>query len=317
MKDATGYPWGHSRRFNSYAEYFRQRFGGRIQKLSIDAGFTCPNRDGSKGRGGCSFCNNNAFSPSYCQPSRSITEQIEEGIAFQKKRYPGSSGYLAYFQSYSNTYESLPVLRERYSEALSFPGIVGLVIGTRPDTVDEEILDYIAGLSAKHYIIIEYGLESCYNSTLVRVNRGHSFEDSIRAISLTAERDIRQCAHFIIGLPGETSEDILSQAGIISGLPLQNVKFHQLQIVRNTQMAREYENNPDDFSLYSLEEYLLLMQEFIELLNPEFVIERIAGEVNQGYLVGEGWGLRYDRVLQRFEDLLEINNSWQGKKFDP
>ncbi|MFC2111837.1 TIGR01212 family radical SAM protein [Bacteroidota bacterium] len=315
MVEGIKYPWGHKRRFNAYSEYFKKEFGGRIQKLSIDAGFTCPNRDGSKGKGGCSFCNNNAFSPSYCHPMKSISQQIDEGIEFHKKRYPRTIGYLAYFQSYSNTYESLKILKSRYEEALERPELVGLVIGTRPDTVNEEILDYIASLAKKKFLIIEYGLESCYNSTLKRVNRGHSFEDSLRAIEMTASRSIRQGAHFIIGLPGESESEILDQAGIISDLPIQNVKFHQLQIVKNTSMAQEYQSDPEFFRLFAIEEYLELMIQFIEKLNPDFVIERIAGEVNPGYLVGESWGLRYDQVLEKFEQMLEIRDSWQGKDY--
>jgi radical SAM protein (TIGR01212 family) len=311
------YPWGHQRRFNSYTEYFKKRFGGRVQKLSIDAGFTCPNRDGTKGHGGCSFCNNNAFNPSYCEPVKPISKQIEEGIGFHRKRYPRTKGYLAYFQAYSNTYGPLDILRSRYEEALENPEVLGLVIGTRPDTVDGEILDYLAVLAEIYYVIVEYGIETCHNSTLERVNRGHSFEDSLRAVKMTAERGIRQGAHFIIGLPGESEADILSQAEIISGLPVQNVKFHQLQIVMNTGLAKEYENNPDMFKLFGLEEYLSLMLEFVEKLNPDFVIERIAGEVNPGFQVNESWGLRYDQVLQRFEQLLEERDSWQGKKYTP
>ncbi len=309
------YGWGHPRRFNAYSEYFRQQFGGRIQKLSIDAGFTCPNRDGTKGSGGCSFCNNNAFSPSYCQPVKSITQQIQEGIEFHKKRYPRTRGYLAYFQAYSNTYESLEVLRSRYGEALQRPEVLGLVIGTRPDAVDEGILDFIATLAQDHYVIIEYGLESCYNSTLKRVNRGHSFEDSLRAIDMTASRGIRQGAHFIIGLPGETEHEILAQARIISGLPIQNIKFHQLQIVKNTTMAREYESDPGMYHIFKLDEYMELMLRMIEQLNPDFVVERIAGEVNPGYLLSEPWGMRYDQVLGKFEHLLEERDTWQGKKY--
>lgn len=309
------YGWGHNRRFNAYSEYFKRQFGGRIQKLSLDAGFTCPNRDGTKGSGGCSFCNNNAFNPSYCQPFKSVTQQINEGIAFHKKRYPRTRGYLAYFQAYSNTYDSLEVLKERYSEALDRPEVMGLVIGTRPDTVNEEILDYIAFLSDEHYMIIEYGVESCYNSTLEKVNRGHTFEDSIRAIEMTASRGIRQGAHFIIGLPGETDNEILAQAGIISALPIQNIKFHQLQIVKNTSMAIEFETDPDAFRMYSLTEYLELMLQMVERLNPELVIERIAGEVNPGYLLSEPWGIRYDQVLERFENMLLKRDTWQGKKY--
>ncbi len=315
MVEGRTYSWGHSRRFNTYSEYFRQQFGGRVQKLSLDAGFTCPNRDGSKGKGGCSFCNNNAFNPSYCRPVKSISQQIDEGIVFHKKRYNRSIGYLAYFQAYSNTYESVDVLRSKYEEALDRPEVMGLVIGTRPDTVNGEILDYIASLSKDYYVIIEYGLESCFNSTLERVNRGHSFEDSLRAIDMTASRGIRQGAHFIVGLPGEARPEILAQTRIISGLPIQNIKFHQLQIVKNTQMAREYEADPGAFRIFSMEEYLELMLEVIEHLNPEFVVERIAGEVNPGYLLSESWGIRYDQVLAKFEGMLEEKDTWQGKKY--
>ncbi len=311
----TIYPWGHRRRFNAYPEYFRKHFGGRIQKLSLDAGFTCPNRDGTLGSGGCSFCNNNAFNPSYCQPLKSISQQISEGIRFHKRRYPRTRGYLAYFQAYSNTYAPVGILKERYSEALSRPEVIGLVIGTRPDTVNEDILDYIASLTRDHYVIVEYGLESCYNSTLARVNRGHTFEDSLRAIDMTASRGIRQGAHFIIGLPGETDADVLAGVKIISGLPIQNLKFHQLQIVKNTSMAREFEADPGAFRMYGMEEYLELMIQMVERLNPEFVLERIAGEVNREYLLSEPWGWRYDRILEKFEAMLRQKDTWQGKKY--
>jgi radical SAM protein (TIGR01212 family) len=309
------YPWGHRRRFNSYPEYFKKEFGGRVQKLTLDAGFTCPNRDGTMGRGGCTFCNNNAFNPAYCQPSISISSQIDEGIAFHKKRYRRAGKFLAYFQAYSNTYAEVEVLRERYEEALRREEVIGLVIGTRPDTVDPGILDYIRFLSKDHYVVIEYGIESCYNSTLERVNRGHTFEDSLRAIDMTASRGIRQGAHFIIGLPGESTEDILAEMKIVSGLPINNIKFHQLQIVRNTAMEKEYMAAPDDFRIFDLDQYLELMLKILELLNPEFIVERIAGESNPGYLLSKSWGLRYDRVLGRFEQLLEEKDSWQGKRF--
>jgi radical SAM protein (TIGR01212 family) len=310
------YPWGHQRRFNSYSEYFRKKFGGRVQKLTLDAGFTCPNRDGSKGIGGCTFCNNNAFNPSYCQPEKSISTQIDEGIEFHKKRYRRADKYLAYFQAYSNTYAGVDVLRERYEEALRRDEVIGLVIGTRPDTVDPEILNYIKTLAKDYYVVIEYGIESCYNNTLKRVNRGHSFEDSVRAIDMTASRGIRQGAHFIIGLPGESSEDILAEMKIISGLPINNIKFHQLQIVRNTVMAKEYISDPEDFRIFDLDEYLGLMLRILEVLNPEFVVERIAGESNQGFLLSKSWGIRYDQVLNKFEQMLARKDTWQGKRFD-
>ncbi len=307
------YPWGHQRRFNSYTEYFRKKFGERVQKLTLDAGFTCPNRDGSKGKGGCTFCNNNAFNPSYCQPEKSISTQIDEGIEFHRKRYRRTTKYLAYFQAYSNTYAGVDVLRKRYEEALRRDEVIGLVIGTRPDTVNLEILDYIKTLTKDHYVIIEYGIESCYNATLKRVNRGHTFEDSIRAIDMTASKGIRQGAHFIIGLPGESSEDVLAEMKIISGLPINNIKFHQLQIVKNTIMAKEYISNPEDFRIYDLDEYLHLMMKILEILNPEFVVERIAGESNPGFLLSKSWGIRYEQVLNTFEQMLAGQDTWQGK----
>lgn len=307
--------WGHARRFNSYPEYFKQVFGSRVQKLTIDAGFTCPNRDGSKGRGGCTFCNNNAFNPSYCQPGKGITQQLGEGIEFHRKRYRGTNKFLAYFQAYTNTYDHLDKLKTLYEEALEHPDVIGLAIGTRPDCIWEELLDYLGELSEQYYLIVEYGIESCHDNTLVKVNRGHTFEDSVRAIDMTAKKGIRQGVHCIIGLPGETETDILAGMKIISRLPLQNIKFHQLQIVRNTLMANEYEEKPNGFKLYQLEEYLDLMVRIIEILNPAFVIERIAGEAHPDYLIEPSWGLRYDAILKRFEDLLESRDTWQGKEF--
>jgi len=307
--------WRHTRRFNSYSGYFKKLFGSRVQKLAIDAGFTCPNRDGTKGRGGCTFCNNNAFNPSYCQPGKSLTEQLREGIEFHRKRYRGTHKYLAYFQAYSNTYDHLDRLKTIYEEALEYPDVVGLAIGTRPDCIWDELLDYLSQLSEQHYLIVEYGIESCQNSTLDKVNRGHTFEDSIKAIEMTAKRGIRQGAHFIVGLPGETESEIITGLKFVSGLPLNNIKFHHLQIVRDTLMAKEYEKSPDDFKLYSIEEYLDLMVRIAEILNPEFVIERIAGEAHPDYLLSPSWGLRYDVILRRFENLLEKYDTWQGKKF--
>jgi len=309
--------WRHSRRFNSYTGYFKKQYGSRVQKLAIDAGFTCPNRDGTKGRGGCTFCNNNAFNPSYCHPGKSIIEQLREGIEFHRKRYRGANQYLAYFQAYSNTYDHLDRLKKIYEEALKYPDVIGLAIATRPDCIRDELLDYLSELSEQYYIIIEYGVETCQNRILEKVNRGHTFEDSVKAIRITAKRGIRQGAHFIIGLPEETDSEIITGLKFVSGLPLNNIKFHQLQIVRNTLMAEEYEKNPDGFKLYSIEEYLDLMVRIVEILNPEFVIERIAGEAHPDYLLSPSWGLRYDDILRRFENLLEKYDTWQGRRFRP
>ncbi|MFO7671286.1 MAG: TIGR01212 family radical SAM protein [Bacteroidales bacterium] len=311
------YPWGTERRLNTYSDYFRKEFGSRVQKITIDAGFTCPNRDGSCGTGGCTFCNNKAFSPSYNESDKSIREQIEKGMEFHRTRYRKASKYLAYFQSYSNTYADLERLKSIYQEALEVPGIAGIVVGTRPDCVDREKLDYFQELSLKCYVTIEYGIESVLNRTLERVNRGHDLEQSAWAIRETAARGIRVGGHMILGLPGERREDFLASAGLLSQWPLNNIKFHQLQVIHGTSMAREYKENPEDFMEFSLEGYLQLMMEILERLNPEFVVERVAGEVTPGMALREGWGVRYDVVLRRFEELLEEHNSWQGKYFIP
>lgn len=287
-----------------------------MQKVSVDAGFTCPNRDGTLARGGCTYCNNDAFSPSYCIPEKSVTRQVIEGIEFHKVRYRRANKYLAYFQAYSNTYASLEHLMKIYNEALAVPGVVGLVIGTRPDCVDEEKLDYFGKLSKETYLIIEYGIESCYNKTLERINRKHSFEQSIWAIEATASRGIRTGGHLIFGLPGESRSEMLGEAEILSKLPLSNVKFHQLQIIKGTMMAMDYVENPDSFQLFSWEEYREFMIDFLELLNPDFVVERISGEAPPRYISGPRWGLkRTDQILDLFEKRLEERDSWQGKRF--
>lgn len=310
------FPWGHERRFNAYSNYFRNIYGARVQKVSIDAGFGCPNRDGLKGLGGCTYCNNDAFSPSYCQPSKTISEQIGEGIKFHKWRYNEAVSYLAYFQAYSNTYAPLARLKELYEEALSYPGVIGLIIGTRPDCIDDEKLEYIKELSLKFYIAIEYGIESCYNKTLLRINRGHTFEDAVMALKKTSELGINAGAHFILGLPGETREEMLLEADIISTLPLKTVKFHQLQIIKGTSMEMEFRNDPHDFELFTWDEYLEFFVVFLERLNPAIVVERFTGEAPPRFLTGEGWGKkRTDQIVNLIEKRLAELDTWQGRLY--
>ena len=309
------YPWGTERRLNAYSDYFRRHFGQRIQKITIDAGFTCPNRDGTNGTGGCTFCNNRAFNPSYNLPEKSVSDQILQGMAFHKKRYRKASQYLAYFQAYSNTYADLDDLKALYEQALEVPGIIGIVVGTRPDCMDGEKLDYFQELSQRCYVVIEYGIESVFNRTLARVNRGHDVETSLAAIKETADRGIHVGGHLIVGLPGEKREDFLESVEVVSNWPLNNIKFHQLQLIKGTYMAREYEESQSDFVEFTMESYLQLMMEMLERLNPAFVVERIAGEVNPGMALKEGWGIRYDAVLRAFEELLEKHDSWQGKYY--
>ena len=308
------FPWGDNRRFNSYSSYFTREFGSRVQKISIDAGFSCPNRDGKISTGGCTFCRNDAFNPSYCHPEKSIRQQIDEGIEFHQRRYRRAKSYLAYFQAFSNTYRPLDELEKLYREALSVDGIIGLVIGTRPDCINEETLGMLKDLNAT--IILEYGVESVYDQTLTRVNRGHDFATAKKAIELTHEYGFYCGGHFIFGLPGETREMMLNAADIISKLPLTTVKFHQLQIFKDTKMADEYLANPPDFHLFSLDDYIEFVIDFIERLNPNIVIERFAGEVPPRYLVSKPWlNLRYDQVLSLIEKRLEERNTYQGKKY--
>ena len=307
------FPWGDNRRFNSYSSYFTREFGSRVQKISIDAGFSCPNRDGKISTGGCTFCRNDAFNPSYCHPEKSIRQQIEEGIGFHQRRYRRAKSYLAYFQAFSNTYKPLDELEKLYREALSVDGVIGLVIGTRPDCINEETLDMLKSLDAT--VILEYGVESVYDQTLTRVNRGHDFATAKKAIELTHKYGFHCGGHFIFGLPGETREMMLNAADIISELPLTTVKFHQLQIFKDTKMADEYIANPSDFHLFTLEDYIEFVIDFIECLNPGLVIERFAGEVPPRYLVSKPWlNLRYDQVLSLIEKRLEERNTYQGKK---
>ena len=310
------YPWGHHRRYNSYSEYFRRQFGTRVQKVTLDAGFTCPNRDGAKGTGGCTYCNNDAFNPSYCKPQKSITQQISEGVEFHQVRYRRSKNYLAYFQAFSNTYAPLDTLKSLYNEALAFPGVIGLVIGTRPDCIDDEKLEYFPRLAEKHYVIIEYGIESCYNRTLERINRGHTYEESEAAIRKTVSYGIHTGAHLIFGLQGETEADMLAEAAIVSELPLDTIKFHQLQIIKNTRMADNFVADPAQFNLFTLENYIDFIVRFTERLNPAFVIERFTGEAPPRFQAGPVWGgLRSDEVQVMIEKEMEKRDTWQGKWF--
>lgn len=310
------YPWGNTRRFNSYAEYFKKLFGGRVQKISVDAGFTCPNRDGSKGKGGCTFCSNDAFNPSYCHPQKSVKQQIEEGIEFHKKRYRRAKNYLVYFQAYTNTYLPIASLEKLYSEALSCEGVVGLVIGTRPDCINMEIIQLLKKLQQSAYIMLEFGVESVYNETLVRVNRGHDFEQSKEAIELVTSFGIPCGGHFIFGLPHETRQQMLDSIAVINKLPLQSIKFHQLQIFVNTVMANEFKTEPASFQLFGMEEYIDFIVEVTERLNPAFMIERFAGEVPPRFLVSSAWSnVRYDNVLVQIENKLAFLNTFQGKKY--
>lgn len=310
------YPWGDSRPFYSYKQFLQKRFGGRLQKLTIDAGFTCPNRDGKIATGGCTYCLNDAFNPSYCDARESVTRQMDKGIAFHQTRYARALGYIAYFQAFSNTYAPLSRLREIYEPALKHPLIKGIVVGTRPDCMDTEKLDYFETLSRQCFVSIEYGVESIRDVTLQRVRRGHTFGQAAETIALTAARQIHTGIHLIFGLPGETPEDWFNDLHTLNALPLSSLKFHQLQIIKGTSMAMDFREHPADFHVFSLEEYVDFMARYLTELNPAFVVERLAGEVPPRFLETNLWGLtRYDTVLQKIEQKLQENQWWQGKNY--
>lgn len=314
--DSKIYQWGDSRRFNSYAGYFRNYFGTRVQKVTINAGFSCPNRDGTCGVGGCTFCNNEAFTPSYCTADKSVSQQIEEGVEFHSNRYRTADKFLAYFQSFSNTHASLEHLKAIYNQAFETEGVVGVVIGTRPDCVDEQKLDYFAQLAKKHYVAIEYGVESCHNDTLRAINRGHDFECAVRAINATAERGIHVGAHFILGLPGESDQMLIDQTALINKLPLTTIKFHQLQIFKGTAMAEQYAANPSMFRFWELPQYIDLFIEILRRLRPDIVVERFASEAPPRYHCGKNWGLiRNDKLIVMLEKRLAELDAFQGELY--
>lgn len=308
------YPWGHKRPYNDYGSYIRSMFGGRVQKLSINAGFTCPNRDGSKGRGGCTYCNNKTFRPDYCEAEKSITTQLNEGASVFESKYPQMK-YLAYFQSYTNTYAPVDVLKGVYEEAMRHPKVVGLVIGTRPDCVDEGILDYISELAGQFYVTIEYGIESTLNRTLKEIKRYHNFETSEQAIKATKNRGIHTGGHLMLGLPGESIDEMLQHADRLSKLPLDSLKLHQLQIVKHTVMASQYRQTPEMFRFFELEEYVNFIVDFLERLNPAITLERFASQSPFKLLIEPRWGKKNFEVVEMVVKRLAHRNTWQGRLF--
>lgn len=301
--------------YKEFGELLKKHFDYKVQKISINAGFTCPNRDGSKAVGGCTYCNNQSFSPGYGGSRKTVTQQLDEGIAFFSHKYPEMK-YLAYFQSYTNTYDSLDKLIALYEEALAYPNVVGLIIGTRPDCMPDELLDYFAELNKKTFLIIEYGLESTIDTTLDFINRGHSHSESVEAIKKTAAKGIYTGAHLILGLPHESREEILSHADVISKLPLTTVKLHQLQLIKGTVMAKQYREHPDWFNLFKVDDYIDLAIDFAERLNPNFVIERFISQSPKNLLIAPDWGLKNfeftSKVLKRFAE----RNTYQGRLFN-
>ena len=299
-------------RYNDLSAYLSAHFPYKVQKISLNAGFTCPNRDGTVGYGGCTYCNNQTFNPAYCKIEKTVTEQLEEGKQFFARKYPGMK-FLAYFQAYTNTYAELESLKRKYEEALSVSDVVGLVIGTRPDCMPDALLDYLEELNKRTFLIVEYGVESTDNTTLKRINRGHTFEVAQEAIRKTAVRGIRVGAHIILGLPGESREMLIEQAGVLSTLPLTTLKLHQLQLIKGTRMAAEYTDRPEDFHLYSADEYIDLAIDYVEHLRPKLILERFVSQSPKELLIAPDWGLKNHEFTDKVKKRMRERDSWQGK----
>lgn len=297
-----------------YGPWLKDQIGCKVQKISLNAGFTCPNRDGRVGWGGCTYCNNQTFNPDYCVTTKSITQQLEEGKVFFARKYPDMK-YLAYFQAYTNTYDSIERLKERYEEALSVEGVVGLVIGTRPDCMPDSLLDYLEHLSHRTFLLVEYGIESVYDHTLTRINRGHTHAQTEDAINRTAQRGIKVGAHIILGLPGEGRDALIKEASILSSMPISMLKLHQLQIIKGTRMAEEYAVRPSDFHLFTADEYIDLVIDFIERVRPDMVMERFVSQSPSSLLAVKGWGLKNYEFVDKVRRRMEERHAYQGRLY--
>ena len=276
-------------KYVEFGPWLQSELGCKVQKISVNAGMTCPNRDGTLGTGGCTFCNNQTFNPAYCRTEKSVTQQLEEGKQFFARKYPAMK-YLAYFQAYTNTYAELDRLVSLYEEALRVPDVVGLVIGTRPDCMPDNLLDYLEELNRRTFLIVDYGVESANDETLLRINRGHTFRQSCEAICRTAERGIRVGAHVILGFPWEPFDELMRQAEEIGRLPLTTLKLHQLQIIRGTQLAREYAEHP--WAVPTAEEYIDLVLHYISRLPYGLVMERFVSQSPPEMVIAPQWGLK-------------------------
>lgn len=304
----------NSMRYNDFAGFLAGEFPFKVQKISVNAGFTCPNRDGTKGFGGCTYCNNQTFNPAYCRDDRSVTMQLEEGKRFFARKYPQMK-YLAYFQAYTNTYGELELLKRMYEEALAVEGVVGLVIGTRPDCMPDSLLDYLEEVNRRTFLLVEYGIESADDRTLERINRGHSFACTEDAVRRTAARGIRTGGHVILGLPGESREDLIKQAERLSELPLTTLKMHQLQLIRGTRMAHEYALHPEEFHLFSADEYIDLVIDYVEHLRPDLILERFVSQSPRELLIAPDWGLKNHEFTDRVKKRMKERDAWRGKAY--
>lgn len=302
-------------RYNNISSFIKNEFGERVQKVSINTGFTCPNRDGKKGVGGCTYCNNHTFSPNYCKPKMSITQQLEEGINFFSKKNKIQK-YLAYFQAYTNTYANINLLKELYTEAINHPKVIGLVIGTRPDCINEEIIGFLSEIAQHYFVSLEFGVESTLNRTLEVVNRCHTYEETKAAYELAKNKGLHLGAHIIIGLPGETPSEMLSHAVEISNLPIHSLKIHQLQIVKQTVLALQYQKDPKLFQFFTITEYIDFITNFISILRPDIIIERFISVSPSHLLIAPKWGLKNFEIVSMINKILIKNDLWQGKFYN-
>lgn len=314
MQDALP-PLSMKHLYKDFSQFLSRYFEGKVQKLTVNAGFTCPNRDGRVGWGGCTYCNNQSFHPNYSADSRSVGQQLEAGKQFFAKKYPAMD-YLAYFQAYTNTYDSLEHLQALYEEALTVDRVRGLVIGTRPDCVSDELLDYLAELHRQYFVLIEYGVESTDDETLRRIHRGHDFACAADAIQRTAARGIPVGVHLILGLPGESRAQIIRHAEVLSRLPIDVLKLHQLQIVKGTAMARQYARQPADFHLYTIDEYVALVVDFLHHLRPDIAVERFTSQSPKDLLIAPDWGLKNYEFVEKVKKRL-AQTAGQGALWQP
>lgn len=306
--------FSNGKRYNDFSSFVKLKFGERVQKVSLNTGFTCPNRDGTKGVGGCTYCNNNTFSPNYCKAEYSIPEQLDEGIRFFSRKNK-TQKYLAYFQAYTNTYADIGLVKELYTQAISHPEVVGLVIGTRPDCVNEEIINFLSQIAQHYFVSLEFGVESTLNRTLKSINRCHTYEESIAAFELSKNRGIHLGAHIIMGLPGESRIEMLNHGIELSKLPIQSLKIHQLQIVKNTVMAIQYKKEPEQFQLFNVNEYIDFLTSFIASLRPDIIIERFISESPPHLLIAPQWGLKNFEMVEKVNNRLIEKQTWQGKNY--
>lgn len=303
-----------SRRYYSFSQFLRERFGFKVQKLPIDAGFTCPNRDGKIGYDGCTYCHNPSFSPSPPEEKSSIPLQIEYRKTLLKRKNKANK-FLVYFQSYTNTYAKVKILKRLYDEAIQDKDVIGFCIGTRPDCVPDEVLDLIEGYAQGHHVWIEYGLQSIHDKTLLRIKRGHNFAQFEDVVERTRGRNIFICVHIILGLPGEAKEDILETARALARMEIDGIKLHHLQVVKNTKLATDFRRG--EFKVLSSEEYIELVCDVLELLPARITIQRLVGEVLQDeMLIAPRWNLNKHQILSAIDQELIDRGSFHGSRFE-